>query len=341
MAPGRLHIIEAGFTSEINQPTAPRRILLTGASGFVGNWLLRALEAQATRDLEVVAVGRSGKSVPSPATMVKLDITNSADTNDVVERLRPSTIIHLAAVSAVHQAMEEPRRAWDVNLQGTINLAEAILRYCPQAQFIFVSTSEVYGGAASPRGAPLDETTPLDPLNPYAASKAAADLMLGQMAREGLNAIRIRPFNHTGPGQTERFVIPAFAAQIARIEAGIQEPVIRVGNLDARRDFLDVRDVADAYLRLALSPASFEPGLVLNLASGTARRIGDVLDQLVSLARVSIRIETDPSRLRASDTPFAIGNAGRIRKLLGWESHTPWPTTLADVLEFWRTGERR
>ena len=118
--------------------------------------------------------------------------------------------------------------------------------------------------------------------------------MIGQMAREGLNAIRVRPFNHTGPGQTERFVIPAFAAQIARIEAGIHEAVIRVGNLDARRDFLDVRDVADAYLSLALSSLSFEPGLVLNLASGTGRRIGDILDEFVSLASVKIRVETDP-----------------------------------------------
>jgi GDP-4-dehydro-6-deoxy-D-mannose reductase len=241
----------------------------------------------------------------------------------------------------VNEARDAPRQAWDVNLYGTMNLAEAVLRHCPQARFIFVSTSEVYGGAPNALGVHLDETAPLEPLNPYAASKAAADLMVGQMAREGLNAIRVRPFNHTGPGQTERFVIPAFAAQIARIEAGMQEPVICVGNLDAHRDFLDVRDVADAYLRLALSPRSFEPGLVLNLASGIARRVGDVLDQLVSMARVSIRIETDPTRLRASDTPFATGNASRIRKLLGWESRTPWSTTLADVLELWRAGERK
>lgn len=164
--------------------------------------------------------------------------------------------------------------------------------------------------------------------------------MIGQMARDGLKAIRVRPFNHTGPGQTERFAIPAFAAQIARIEAGVQEPVIRVGNLDARRDFLDVRDVVDAYLRLALSPDPFEPGLVLNLASGTARRIGDVLDELLSLARVSIRLETDPSRLRANDTPFAIGDASRIRELIGWKNRTPWSATLADVLAFWRGTER-
>ena len=322
-------------------PVAPRRILLTGAGGFVGGRVLRQLETLHTPEPEIFASGLKSEILAPAAKPVRLDITDRAQVDAVIRALRPSAVIHLAAVSAVHQAKEAPRQAWDVNLYGTMNLAEAVLRHCPQARFIFVSTSEIYGGAPNARGVPLDETAPLDPLNPYAASKAAADLMVGQLAREGLNAIRVRPFNHTGPGQTERFVIPAFAAQIARIEAGMQEPVIRVGNLDAHRDFLDVRDVADAYLRLALSPRSFEPGLVLNLASGIARRVGDVLDQLVSMARVSIRIETDPTRLRASDTPFATGNASRIRKLLGWESRTPWSTTLADVLEFWRAGERK
>ena len=295
--------------------------------------MLRALETHVAPDLEIFAGGHTSE-IPSPvAQILRFDITDRAQVDEIIRRVSPSVVIHLAAISAVPQAREAPRRAWDVNLYGTMNLAEAVLKHCPQARFIFVSSSEVYGGALQVRDGALDETAPLDPLNAYAAAKAAADLMLGQMAREGLNAIRVRPFNHTGPGQTERFVIPAFAAQIARIEAGTQEPVIRVGNLDARRDFLDVRDVADAYLRLALSPRSFEPGLVLNLASGTGRRIGDILDQLVALARVSIRVETDPSRLRASETPFAVADASRIRELLGWKPLIPWSTTLADVLD--------
>jgi GDP-4-dehydro-6-deoxy-D-mannose reductase len=312
--------------------------LLTGASGFVGGWALRRLEARRTSDLEIFASGHKSEIHSRAAKAVRLDITDRAQVDEVVGVVRPSAVIHLAAVSAVREAKEAPRAAWEVNLNGTMNLAEALFRYCPQARFIFVSTSEVYGGAASTRGAPLDETAPLDPLNAYAASKAAADLMVGQMARDGLNALRVRPFNHTGPGQTERFAIPAFAAQIARIEAGAQEPVIRVGNLDGRRDFLDVRDVADAYLSLALSSFFFQPGLVLNLASGTGRRIGEILEELISLANVKIRVETDPFRLRANETPFANADASRIRDLLGWEPRISWSQTLADILEFWRAA---
>ena len=255
-----------------------------------------------------------------------------------MDSAKPSAVIHLAAISAVHEARESPRRAWEVNLHGTMNLAESVLKYCPQARFVFVSSSEVYGGSDKSLHGTLNENALLDPLNSYGASKAAADLMIGQMTREGLNAMRVRPSNHTGPGQTERFVIPAFAAQIARIEAGLQEPVIRVGNLDGRRDFLDVRDVVNAYLSLALSPISFDPGLVLNLASGTGRRIGDILSELVSLSRASIRVETDPSRSRANETPLAIPDASRIRALLGWKPRIPWSTTLADVLKFWRAA---
>jgi GDP-4-dehydro-6-deoxy-D-mannose reductase len=322
-------------------PVAPRSILLTGAGGFVGGWVLRQLETVHTPELEIFASGRKSETLSPAAKAVRLDITDRAEVDTVIRALRPDAVLHLAAVSNVNEAREAPRRAWDANLYGTMNLAQAVLKHCPAARFIFVSTSEVYGGASNPRGATLDETAPLDPLNPYAASKAAADRMVGRMAREGLNAIRVRPFNHTGPGQTERFVIPAFAAQIARIEAGAQEPVIRVGNLDARRDFLDVRDVADAYLGLALSSFSFQPGLILNLASGTARRIGEILDELISLASVKIRVDTDPSRLRKNETPFANADSSRIRDLLGWKPQISWWQTLADILEFWRMNVSR
>ncbi|MBV9113231.1 MAG: GDP-mannose 4,6-dehydratase [Hyphomicrobiales bacterium] len=320
----------------MNSSVAHRRILITGADGFVGSWILHTLEARPTPDLKIIAGGRTGKSSSLPVQTVRFDITDPARVDAAIARARPSTVIHLAAVSHVSEAREDPHWAWEVNLRGTMNLAESVMKHSPQSRFVFVSSSEVYGGADKVLGRLLDETALLDPRNPYAAAKAAADLMIGQMAGNGLNAIRVRPFNHTGPGQTERFVIPAFAAQVARIEAGIQEPVIRVGNLEARRDFLDVRDVANAYISLALSSFSFEPGLVLNLASGTGRRIGEIVDELVSLATVEIRVETDPSRLRVNETPFANADAGRIRKLLGWQPRIPWSKTLADVLEFWR-----
>jgi GDP-4-dehydro-6-deoxy-D-mannose reductase len=319
----------------------PRRILLTGAGGFVGGWVLRRLETGAGCDLEIFA-GTRGRKIPSSlAKTVCFDITEHDAVDEVLRDVKPSSVIHLAALSAVDEAHEAPSRAWEVNFHGTMNIAESILKHCPQAVFVFVSSSEVYGAGDQSLDSDLDEETPLDPMNPYAAAKAAADLMIGQMAREGLNAIRVRPFNHTGPRQTERFVVPAFAAQVARAEARLQDPVIRVGNLDARRDFLDVRDVANAYIRLAVSPPSFRPGMVLNLASGVGRRIGDILDELISLSRVKIGVERDSARLRVNETPLRIADARRIRAFLGWKPLIPWPKTLADVLEFWRMSVRQ
>jgi GDP-4-dehydro-6-deoxy-D-mannose reductase len=319
----------------------PRRILITGAAGFVGGWLLRRLETGVGCNFDIFAGARDGKIPSSLAKTVRFDIADRKAVDKALRAVKPSAVIHLAALSTVKEARAAPRRAWEVNLHGTMNIAESMLEHCPQSVFVFVSTSEVYGGAEKCLDHPLDETARLDPLNPYAASKAAADLMVGQMAHEGLNAIRVRPFNHTGPWQTERFAIPAFASQIARIEAGLQEPVIRVGNLDAQRDFLDVRDVADAYISLATSPPSFQPGMVLNLASGIGRRVGDILEELVALSPVNIRVETDPVRLRASETRFTTADARLIRAFLGWQPRIAWPKTLADVLEFWRKNVRR
>jgi GDP-4-dehydro-6-deoxy-D-mannose reductase len=319
----------------------PRRILITGAAGFVGGWLLRRLETGVGCNFDIFAGARDGKIPSSLAKTVRFDIADRKAVDKALRAVKPSAVIHLAALSTVKEARAAPRRAWEVNLHGTMNIAESMLEHCPQSVFVFVSTSEVYGGAEKCLDHPLDETARLDPLNPYAASKAAADLMVGQMAHEGLNAIRVRPFNHTGPWQTERFAIPAFASQIARIEAGLQEPVIRVGNLDARRDFLDVRDVADAYISLATSRPSFQPGMVLNLASGIGRRVGDILEELVALSPVNIRVETDPVRLRASETRFTTADARLIRAFLGWQPRIAWPKTLADVLEFWRKNVRR
>ncbi|WP_333835303.1 GDP-mannose 4,6-dehydratase, partial [Rubrimonas sp.] len=162
------------------------------------------------------------------------------------------------------------------------------------------------------------------------------DLLVGQFAEEGLDAIRFRPFNHTGPGQDERFVAPAFAAQIARIEAGKAPPAIRVGNLDAERDFLDVRDVVEAYASALLGARSIAPGTVINLASGAPRRIRDLLDALRARARAPVAVETDPTRLRPSDTPRTAGDAARARAMLDWAPRIPWETTLDDLLADWR-----
>ena len=177
---------------------------------------------------------------------------------------------------------------------------------------------------------------PLEPLDEYGASKAAGEIALHAASARGLACIRLRPFNHSGPGQTEDFVVPAFAAQIARIEAGLAKPVMRVGNLDAARDFVDVRDVCDAYALALARGEAVPPGTAINVASGVARRIGDILEALLSLARVPIRVQPDPARMRPSEVPVVVGDPGRAAALLGWSPRIPFETTLADVLADWR-----
>jgi len=322
------------------RPTAPQRVLVTGAGGFVGGWVLQGLESVQLPCLEIFAGMHRGETRAPMKNPIRIDITHPTEVDHVIKEVKPTAVIHLAAISNVKEAREAPRAAFEVNLQGTMNLAESVLRHCPQTRFIFVSSSDVYGSSENAQNGKLDEAAPLDPQNTYAAAKAAADLSIGQMAHDGLKAIRLRAFNHTGPRQTERFVVPAFAAQIARIEIGAQEAVIRVGNLDACRDFLDVRDVADAYIGLALSSSSFEPGLVLNLGSGAGLRIGEILGQLISRAGTEIRIEADPARLRPKEPTFIIANPSRIQHLLGWKPQIPWAQTLTDVLAFWRGAVR-
>ena len=299
------------------------RILVTGAGGFVGGWMMARLAA-GLPGAAVLGVGASG----GPAT----DVTRASAVDALVGRFRPTVVIHLAGMSSLVKARTEARAAWDVNLFGTMNLAEAVMRHAPEARFIQAGSSQVYGRSFNAAGGTVDEEAPLAPLNAYATTKASADLLLGEMAEAGLNAVRIRPFNHTGPGQTTGFAVPAFAAQIAAIERGERKPVMRVGNLDARRDFLDVRDVVEAYLLAATAP-SLPRGVVLNLASGEPRRIGDVLDALLALSQVAIRVEPDPALMRSSDIPVTAGNAARARALLGWRPSIPWETTLRDVLD--------
>lgn len=300
----------------------PGPVLVTGADGFVGRHVCAALAA-------------SGANVIRSAA----DITDRAVLRAVVGETQPGACLHLAAIAAIGVARAEPERAWAVNLQGTLNVAEAIRDLAPKCRMVFVSSADIYG-ASFRAGAALDEQALPAPLNTYAATKAAADLALGAMAAEGLSVLRLRPFNHTGPGQSAGFVVPAFARQIARIEAGLAPPVIKVGALNPERDFLDVRDVARAYA-LAIARAKELPGnTILNIASGTPRRIGDVLGALLALAKIAVRVEEDPARLRPSDIPRAIGDSRRARALLGWEATIPWEQTLADVLDDWRARAR-
>lgn len=312
---------------------AAHRVLVTG-TGFVSHWLAEALASEA--GVRTAVAGLSPLPPMRGVEALQLDITDASAVGEAVKAVRPTAVVHLAAIADPREAREAPHRAWAVNLDGTYALAEAVLRDAPAARFIYVSTSEVYGDRFSKTGVPLDEAALLDPTNPYGASKAAADLLVGQLARDGLKCIRIRPFNHTGPRQSQRYVVPALAAKIAAIERGHQPAAIRVFNMDSSRDFLDVRDVIRAYVRLSVGAHELEPGLILNLASGVPRRIGDVLDQLLALTKLDITVESEAAPSGSSDCRVTCGDSRRARNLLGWHPSIPWETTLADVLNYWR-----
>jgi GDP-4-dehydro-6-deoxy-D-mannose reductase len=297
-------------------------VLVTGADGFVGRRLVAAL-AERRPDWTVAAVG-------GPVGPGGLDVVDPEAVARVVGQARPDIVVHLAAIAAVTDSVRDPRHTWRVNLDGVLNLVLSLQAQAPEAHLLFVSSAEVYGRSLE-ASEPVDERALLQPVNPYAASKAAADILVRQAAASGLSATVARPFNHTGAGQGEAFVTPNFAAQVARIEAGLQPPVIAVGSLDDERDFLDVDDVIDAYLLMLDRRAELGDGAVLNVASGAPVRIGDILERLLSLSRAKIEVKVDPERLRPSGVKRIAGDASRLRAL-GWAPRVPLAETLAAVL---------
>jgi GDP-4-dehydro-6-deoxy-D-mannose reductase len=299
---------------------APRRILITGGSGFVGRHLTAALRAV-----------YPDAALLTPST----DVRDQGTVEAAVQEASPDVCIHLAAVSTVRGAERDEDHAWQVNLHGSLHVARAIMRHAPDCLMLFISSADAYGSSFR-SGIPVTEDVALAPMSTYAATKAAADLALGSMAELGLRCVRLRPFNHTGPGQSEQFVVAAFARQIARIAAGLQPPLLEVGNIDTRRDFLDVRDVCSAYAACIERAATLAPGTILNLASGQARKIGDILSELQSLADVALEVCIDPTRVRKSDVASACGDATLARETLGWAPAIPWQRTLQDVLDDWR-----
>jgi len=302
----------------------PRRILVTGAAGFVGHHLMPALRLRFP-GAEIIES--------------RFDVADRAAVDAAIAEEPPDAVVHLAAIAAPTEARRDPDAAWKVNLGGTLNLGRAVMEHAPGCVLLFASSGDAYG-ASFRAGTPIGETAALAPLNTYSATKAAADLALGAMAAEGLHCLRVRPFNHTGPGQTDAFVVPAFARQVAAIAAGLQEKALQVGALDPRRDFLDVRDVCAGYAAALAAADRLEPGTILNLASGQPRRIGDILEALLDAAGVKAEIRTDAARLRPTDIPVAIGDASLARRLLGWAPRIPWEQTLSDVLSEWRARTR-
>ncbi len=315
---------------------ADSRILITGIAGFVGRHLTAALRESTSSPIYGTVISEEEVTPRNPlegAETIVCRIEDPAAVESVVRRTEPSVVYHLAAQSSVPASLSDPEGTFSANVMGTLHLLEA-LRGSPNLRaVILVTSAEVYG--ILPESAlPVTEDTPFSPNNPYACSKACADLLGEQYFRTyGVPAIRIRPFNHIGPGQSEAFVTSSFARQIAEIEAGGRPPKLMVGNLDARRDFTDVRDVIRAYVA---APEGCRPGEAYNICAGRAVSIREILDKLLSLTSVSIEVAPDPQRMRPSDTAITLGDYTRFHEATGWSPSTPLDRTLRDILDYWR-----
>lgn len=293
------------------------RAVITGGLGFVGRHLGEHLRAQGD---EVHVLDRHGEGA--------VDITDGPAIAAAVAQLAPDAVYHLAGWADVSASWSDPLGAFRANAEGTLHVMRACID-AGVARVLAVSSADLYG-VVTPAELPLTEESPLRPASPYGASKVAAEALAQQaFLGHGLGVVTVRPFNHLGPGQSEHFVAPALAARIARAERNGQGS-IPVGNLSARRDLTDVRDIVRAY-RLLM--AQGEAGAVYNVCSGRDLAIADLAGQLVRMARLPIELETDPALLRPVDLPVLRGDPGRLRAATGWEPEIPIEQTLADLLD--------
>jgi len=303
-------------------------VLVTGASGFAGGHLLQLLNAPQ----QVVGWTRSAPA-PELEPLARWDHVDLLDRDSVrraIDRLRPTHVYHCAGVAHVADLWRDTTRGLEGNVLGTEHLLDALRRAGQPCRVLVTGSAMVY----APSDTPIDEDHALAPASPYALSKLAQEELARRAVREdGLEVIVARAFNHTGARQTPAFAAPSMARQIAMIEAGRVEPVIRVGNLEAHRDLSDVRDVVRAYAALMTAGVS---NSVYNVASGTARSIRSLLDSLVARAKVPVRVESDPARMRPSDVRFLAGNFSRLERATGWRPQISFDRMLDDLLNYWR-----
>ena len=308
------------------------KVLVTGATGFVGRHLRPHLQEQG---LDVYGTCFPDMPGPGDERIFHTDLRSGAATDGLLERVRPDWVIHLAALSNVRKSWENRQETLETNLVGTSNLLEAARRFAPNARVLFISSSDVYG-ILEGEGRLFREEDPFLAVNPYAYTKIAGELLARFYVQvEKLDIVLARPFPHTGPGQGPDFVFSDWASQIARIEKGEAEPVLRVGNLEVRRDYSDVRDIVRAYVLLLRRGRR---GEVYNVCSGRAVSLAEILEKLLSFSRKKIRVEQDPAKLRKTDIPFLAGDGSKIARETGWTAVLPLDKTLRDLIEFWRSG---
>ena len=312
------------------------RALITGISGFVGSHLADFL---LSKDIDVFGTIRwrsqlqNIRHIMDKITLVEADIRDSFSLMKLLKQVNPEYIFHLAAQSFVPTSWTAPAETLETNIIGTVNLLEAVRESECDAKIHIAGSSEEYGYVL-PNEVPTDETAPLRPMSPYGVSKVAADLLGFQYHRSyGLKIVRTRAFNHTGPRRGEPFVCSNFAKQIVEIEKKLQPPIINVGNLTAKRDFTDVRDIVRAYW-LALQKCEY--GEIYNICSGETRTIQSILDLLLEKTNITIKVEQDPKRLRPSDVLVLQGDYSKFRRQTGWKPEIPFNQTIEDLLNYWR-----
>jgi GDP-4-dehydro-6-deoxy-D-mannose reductase len=310
--------------------TTDAKVLISGAQGFVGRYVVEALEQVHAGNAEVIPSSRSGVGLGAGRQVISLDITDRIAVRATLRDLKPTHFINLAAVASPAMAAHQSELTWTVNLQGALNVAEAILENCPNTWMLQIGSGMMYGEDATTTRL-ADEGDMLAPQDNYSASKAAADIAIGAMVHRGLRCIRLRPFSHTGAGQGANYVGPAFASQIARIEKGLQSPTMQTGNLGSYRDFLDVRDVAYAYALAVKNSDQIESGQIFNISSGDLRPIRDILDVMLNLSTCRIDVtsaDKDPlrgvSRIGGTSEP--------ARKILNWRPRYSFEEIFQDLL---------
>lgn len=313
-------------------PLPFQSVLVTGASGFVGRWLAPALAEALPAGARLTLCG-SPPSVQDPdeARFVAVDLRAADQVRALVSDTAPDLVVHLAALSSVAQSGSDVALTWDVNLGASLALARELARLPAPLTLLFASSADVYGLTLA--DGPAAEDAPLRPTSPYAKSKAAAEAMLADVLRPTDRLIVARPSNHSGPGQDGRFVLPSFAEQIASAELGREPARIRVGDLSAERDFMDVRDVVDAYMALLRAAPTLPMRGTFNVATGVPVRIATLLEQLLARARVPITVERDPARMRPSDIPRAVLTPDRLHAATGWRARRPITDTLDALLQ--------
>lgn len=302
-----------------------RVIFVTGCEGFVGSYLVKALR----ESLFKVEATCYPLLLPKKGTCKPLDVLNPDMTKELLKESEPDVVFHLAAISSVSKSMRDAALTYDTNIMGTVNLLEAIKVLGKNVRFIFISTCEVYGDG----GEAITEEAPIVLNNPYAVSKYAAELVCRDYVRQGLDCVVLRAFTHTGPGQARDFVLPQIAAQVAEIEKNKRPPLVELGNIDAAREFMNIADVVNAYIKAI---DACETGNVYNIATQHGYSIRNAVDVFKSIAKTPFEIKTQPNKIRPNDTARLIGNGDKFMRVTGWQPQYGFEKTIEDLLNYWR-----